>query len=234
VLVIGLTGHAGAGKDSVADVLVRDHGFVKMSFAAPLKRMLRNVDPIVGYDVYQDCNCGDDGCGPEVDTVRLSDLYGMGYDDESIKESPWGDEVRDLWQRFGTDTMRAENKDFWVDKAAKELLESNHDRVVFTDVRFPNEAEMILSLDGPFTFDGAMYFSEIQPSLWQISRPSGAEDDHESESHTGLLDEEVQILNEGSLEELPGAVKIALDYVIDDVITGQGLLWAGEAPSDQR
>lgn len=234
MIVVGLTGRAGAGKDSVADVLVKEHGFTKMSFAAPLKRMLRNVDPIVGYDVYQgDCPCGDEGCLPEVDTVRLSDLYGMGYDDETIKESPWGDEVRDLWQRFGTDTMRAEDKNYWVDKAAKAILESTEDRIVLTDVRFPNEAEMIYSLGGPFTFDGSMYFSEIQSSLWQISRPeSEDEDDHESESHAGLLDEELQIINSGTLDELPPAVEHALDFVLNDVIPNQGLLWAGVAPSE--
>ena len=232
MIVVGLTGHRGAGKSAVADVLVEDHGFTRMSFAAPLKRMLRNVDPIVGYDVYADCPCGGDECGPEVDTVRLSDLYGMGYDDETIKESPWGDEVRGLWQRFGTDTIRAEDKNFWVDKAAKEILESNHDRIVFTDVRFPNEAEMILNLGGPFTFDGSMYLSGIQTSLWQISRPEADPDDHESESHAGLLDEDLQIINDGTLDELPLMVKAALDYVIDDVIPNQGLLWAGAVPGE--
>jgi hypothetical protein len=227
-----LTGHAGAGKDTVADVLVRDHGFTKMSFAAPVKRMLRELDPIVGYDMYLDCNCGADECAPQCDEIRLTDLYGMGYDDESIKESPWGAEVRDLWQRFGTEVMRAEDENYWVDKAAKELLESTHDRIVFTDVRFPNEADMIGSLGGPFTFDGSMYFSDIQASLWQISRPEAEGDDHESESHAGLLDEELQIINSGTLEEIPPAVEHALNYVLTDEIPGQGLLWAGLMPGE--
>lgn len=231
MIVIGLTGHAGAGKDSVADVLVAEHGFVKMSFAEPVKRLARVLDPVVGYDIYQDCSCGEKDC-TVVDTVRLSDLYGMGYDDETIKESPWFDEVRGIWQRFGTDVMRAEDKDYWVDKAAKALLESTHDRVVFTDVRFPNEAEMILNLGGPFTFDGSMYFSDIQTSLWQISRPETDPDDHESESHAGLLDEELQIINSGTLDEIPPAVETALTFVIDDVIPNQGLLWAGAVPGE--
>lgn len=234
MIVIGLTGRAGAGKDAVADVLVRDHGFTKMSFAAPVKAMVRELDPIVGYSVYV-CDCGNlNDCPIDAVEVKVSDLYdGYGYDDETVKESPYGEEVRRLWQRFGTDVMRAEDKDYWVDKAAKAVLESTEDRIVFTDVRFPNEAAMIDSLSGPFTFDGSMYFSEITSSLWQISRTeAGGEDEHESESHAGLLDEELQIINDGTLEELPDAVAKALEFVINDVIPNQGLLWAGATPNE--
>lgn len=233
MIIIGLSGRKAAGKDTVADILVRDHGFTKVSFAEPIKTMVEALDPIVGYDVYAPCSCGEDGCAPEVDEVRLSDLYDMGYDNETIKDSPWGDEVRALWQRFGTEVMRAEDENYWVDKAAKAVLESTEDRIVFTDVRFPNEAEMIYSLGGPFTFDGSMYFSEITSSVWQISRPeSETEDGHESESWAGLLDEEVQIINSGTLEELPEAVANALEFVINDTIPNQGLLWAGALPNE--
>lgn len=42
-MIILLVGKAGSGKDTVADILVRDHAFVKIAFADPLKRICRDV-----------------------------------------------------------------------------------------------------------------------------------------------------------------------------------------------
>lgn len=42
-MILGLCGEAGAGKDTFADTLVQDHGFVKVSMADPMKRFCRDV-----------------------------------------------------------------------------------------------------------------------------------------------------------------------------------------------
>lgn len=42
-MIIGLCGLAGSGKDTVADFLVKDHGFVKIALADPLKRVCKEV-----------------------------------------------------------------------------------------------------------------------------------------------------------------------------------------------
>lgn len=228
MIVIGLTGHIGAGKSTVADALVRDHGFTKMSFADPIKRMVRALDPIVGYDVY-DCDCGDPA-EREIEEVPLSKLYDhFGYDDQTIKDSIWGDEVRRLWQRFGTETVRAYDEDFWVNAALKDMEAVESERIVFDDVRFPSEAKMILDLAGPWFAEGELYFSRITSSLWQIARPGyePAEDSvtdgpHSSERWAGMLDEEIQILNEDSLEELAETTATALAIIQD---AAQPALW---------
>jgi hypothetical protein len=42
-MIVGLCGPAGAGKDTMADFLVKNHGFVKVAFADPLKRICQDV-----------------------------------------------------------------------------------------------------------------------------------------------------------------------------------------------
>ena len=212
MIVVALTGRARAGKDSVADILVRDHGFSKMSFAAPLKRMMRNLNPIVGFESsgcdecdYEDCEIND------LQPIYLQDLYDHGMTDEDIKDSEYGDEVRRIWQRFGTDVMRAERDDYWIQKAADDMFESGYDRVVFTDCRFPNEADMVYGL--------SVAHERINSSVWQVVRPGvelqpGA---HVSEQHVGLMAEEVTIHNDGTLADLTDTVNDAVRYV-----TGRG------------
>lgn len=49
-MLIGISGLAGSGKDTCADFLVRKHGFVKVGFADPMKRICRDV---YGFSVGQ-------------------------------------------------------------------------------------------------------------------------------------------------------------------------------------
>jgi hypothetical protein len=41
--IVGIAGKAGSGKDTVADILVKGHGFTKVALADPLKRICREV-----------------------------------------------------------------------------------------------------------------------------------------------------------------------------------------------
>ena len=204
MIVIGLTGLMRAGKDTVADILVEQHGFTKMAFAAPLKRMVKNLDPIVGFRSTACCS----DCYEEIEPVYLSDLYAAGMTDEEIKASEYGNEARRIWQRFGTDVMRAEQDDYWIQAAALEIKRSGADRVVFTDCRFPNESDFIYELSGYGTTS----------SVWQVVRPGVTlpEGAHVSEQWTGRLGEEVTLHNDGTIEELAESVKIAMDFLDSD------------------
>ena len=47
MVVIGLSGYASSGKDTVAQFLIEEHGFEKIAFADPIRNMLLAMNPIV-------------------------------------------------------------------------------------------------------------------------------------------------------------------------------------------
>ena len=45
-MIIGLTGYAQSGKDSVAKILVEKHGFIRVAFADRIRDFVFDADPI--------------------------------------------------------------------------------------------------------------------------------------------------------------------------------------------
>lgn len=198
MILIGLTGYARVGKDTVADYLVTEYGFTKLSMAAPLKRMLRTLDP---YTAQQD------GREP----IRVSELWeALDGDENAIKSSAYGPEYRRLLQKLGTDCIRSIDPDFWVKAMVQEIEESGADRIVIPDVRFPNEGELIWN---PQRF--SLRKVSEKSRLFQVDRlgvhydPDG----HESEQWVGKMGENGFIINSGSrLDYLHEAVDEVLDW----------------------
>jgi hypothetical protein len=126
--VVGLTGYAGAGKSTAAQYLVERHGFTRLSFAAPLKKMLLTLDPYVSSDF-------DDQC------YRVSEILDTHGETAAKKLFP---EYRRLLQVLGTDCIRAVDENFWLNAAMGHIGDGKY---VFDDVRFPNEAAAIADLN---------------------------------------------------------------------------------------
>lgn len=176
VKIIGLSGYARSGKDTVADILVKDHGFTRVSFAQPMRDALYALNPIVSKLRLQ----------------QVIDTYGW----DNYKATPYGDEIRELMQRLGTEVARKQwGENFWVDQAEGIMLNLLNEgkKVVFTDVRFPNEAEMI----DEYT----------NGQVWRIRRPGVfPANDHASEVSMDDYEFDRFIDNNGTIDELTWVV----------------------------
>jgi hypothetical protein len=130
VLLVGLHGYQGAGKDTVAGILA-DQGFVRVAFADKMREAMLKLDPIV--------NMHDIGA-----SMRLAAMVERIGWDRAKRDFP---EVRRLLQVFGTECGRELfGDDCWVRLGIAEA--SKHSRVVITDVRFPNEVEAVKRAGG--------------------------------------------------------------------------------------
>jgi hypothetical protein len=133
--VIGICGLIGSGKGTVADILVENHGFQKLSFADKLKD---GVATVFGWDRAM----------LEGDTDR-SRIWREKPDEYWTKETGREITPRLVLQEFGTDCMRNGFFDgIWVSLVKQEILNNPNTNWVIPDVRFPNEMRMINSVQG--------------------------------------------------------------------------------------
>lgn len=131
--LIGLCGYAGHGKTTAALHLAVKHKFHVLSFAAPLKAMMSALLHEIG--------------------VNASHANRMIRGDLKEHRSRFLNDhtARHAMQTLGTDWARRHmGEDFWIN-AARQKVYNTHSlgkSVVFDDVRFENEAEMIRDLGG--------------------------------------------------------------------------------------
>jgi hypothetical protein len=127
ISIIGLSGYARTGKDTLADFLAQRHGFEKKSFADPMREALYALDPNIDVDGWR--------------SPLSSAVDAFGWDGLKAIST----EVRPLLQRFGTEVGRAMwGTDFWVDAAMRRVVGPT----IFADVRFPNEADAVRNAGG--------------------------------------------------------------------------------------
>ena len=118
--IIGITGKAGSGKDTIGTYLNMRYKFFHESLAAPIKRLVK--------DVFV------------VDGKAMNDRIGR---EEQLANWPdWT--VRKMLQHVGTEMFRATfGEDIWVKSLCLRLREIDYDKFVITDVRFPNERDYL-------------------------------------------------------------------------------------------
>ena len=190
-MIIGICGLIGSGKGTVADILVEEHGFKKLSFADSLKDGVAAM-----FDWPRHLLEGDTEESRE--WREQSDTF---WTKETGKEiSP-----RLVLQLVGTECMRNGFYDgIWVSLAKKKLVRFPNQNWVIPDTRFPNEINMIHSVGG---------------KIWHIKRgqdPDWVEplkenniiptDVHPSEYEWVRSDFDQVIENEGSLDDLKNQI----------------------------
>lgn len=192
--LIGLSGFARAGKDEAAAVLVEEFGFVQVAFADKLREMIYALNPIIDSTLYglrADGRYGVDDWEVPVYLQEAIDQFGWsGY-----KETPYGDEIRRLLQRLGTEAGRQTLWDtIWIDAALTGLPEDAN--VVVSDGRFFNEFDAVRDRGG---------------SIWRIERTGvGPANDHASETEAaGYQNFSKVLLNDSTLEEYRDKVRVA-------------------------
>lgn len=177
--LIGLSGYAGAGKDEVARILA-PNGWQRASFADPLRAALYALNPMV--------------IGPRLadepqSLAAMVDVIGW---EATKRHGTYGPDVRALLQRMGTEVGRnLFGQDFWVDQAMASLKEGG--RYVFTDCRFPNEADAIRSR-------GGRVVRVVRAGVTAVNA-------HPSETALDGYDFDVYIVNDRSLEALERVVR---------------------------
>lgn len=175
-ILIGLAGRAGAGKDTAAHHLVQHHGFVQAAFASVINDMAAVLLEAFGGD--------------------YAALHERHLKEQPLHRMPGRPSARQIKQQLG-DIGRAWAPDFWVQALAQQLgmdalpvSSPVHDRIVISDVRFPNEAAWIARHGG---------------LLLRLRRPQAEPvRAHGSEDHVDGLDAVLEIVNDTNSPALLG------------------------------
>ena len=184
-MIIGLVGFIGAGKGTVRDILVREHGYHGFAFADALKDAVSTIF-----------------------TWPRGLLEGDSNASRAFRErvDPWwshklGYEVtpRLILQKMGTEACRhgiADN--IWI--AALEKRIHGYEDVVISDCRFPNELDFVRSAGGVIV----RVKRGEEPSLEEQMKM------HISETAWNSVVPDYVIDNDGTLQELKDKIKLVL------------------------
>lgn len=120
--VVGVTGLMRSGKDSIAEVLVQDFGYMRLSHADALK----------------------EGCAAMLGRP-LIDMY---EGDREAVMPDWGFSIRHFLQVMGTECVRGHfRQDFWIVALTQRIAALSRDtgqsEFVIPDVRFEDEAKNV-------------------------------------------------------------------------------------------
>jgi len=209
--ILGLVGKMGAGKDTVASFLTRLKSWeriafsdalyeeVSAAFGASVDRLQNRATketPTLGLALYR---CLD----PDFIEVALESTIA---EDEAagvtqthrmiVPRSP-----RRILQVWGTEYRRRINEEYWTRKVEQKLVNNPKTNFVVTDVRFPNEADLLMR-------HGARIVPVVRPDQKSVEDARTKHDSENMMTHYSGLDAPL-INNEGS----EGLVNLCIETI---------------------
>jgi hypothetical protein len=201
-MIIGICGFQSSGKDTIADFLIKEHGFKRLSFASALKDIVS-----IMFSWPRD------------------KLEGLTQEDREWREQvdPWWSKSlkmplltpRYVLQHFGTDLFRNHwHPDIWVKVLENQILDlsqsNSNINIVITDCRFENEINMLLR------YQAKIIHVHRNTPVWFNKYKMGIEveevkDMHKSEITWIRCFNDYDIENNGSKEEL---YKKVIKYIL--------------------
>jgi cytidylate kinase len=146
-LLVGITGLARSGKDTVAKILVEelykqtDRLFILMAYAHELKLKVQK-DFGLSYEQLW-------GAEKEIEDKRYKRPFtyrgGVRADRDELPNIYWT--PREIMQNYGQ-FYRTINYNFWVKHLFNIIERNNYKNVIITDVRYQNEAQPIVDSGG--------------------------------------------------------------------------------------
>ena len=190
-MIIGLCGEQGSGKDTVANILITEYGFVKLTFASTLKDVVAIL-----FSWPRDLLEG---------LTEESRLWRETVDDFwSAKLSIPSFTPRKALQMIGTDLFRIHfNNDIWINiienKIGAMLKNNPNTNIVISDCRFTNEFSLIKQFSDSYII---MILREKNNSINKLY--------HSSETEWVNYNFDAILQNDNSIDDLKSNLKSLL------------------------
>lgn len=198
-MIIGICGFQGAGKDTMANILVKEYGYERISFAGILKDILS-----VLFDW---------------DRKMLEGLTPESREWREKKDEWWSNKLkknitpRRMLQEIGTDIFRNHfHPEIWVQCVENRLRKVENKSVVISDCRFKNEIEMIKKMGGyiiQINRNVPDWYNDFKLNKIKLEDIKGI---HSSEIDWLKVKADFEIENKSSISELKKNIKKLLEF----------------------
>ena len=199
-MIVSLSGLIGSGKDTVADMLVEQHGYKRESFAGTLKDV---VAVMFNWD-----------------REMLEGKTEQARKQREVVDQWWAKRLgipqlspRWVLQHFGTEVVRQHfHNDIWVATLENKLRKMGDNNIVISDSRFSNELAMLANA-GAVT---VCVSRGPKPEWWELAKQAMDNNIeaqkltemgiHKSEWDWAKYEFDVKISNNGTLKDLEDKV----------------------------